>query len=467
MNELLLEKMRRGEALTRKDQLIMVILLSIPAILAQVSSIIMEYIDASMVGRLGAGASAAVGLVSSTTWLTSGLCNAIGVGFTVQVAYRIGGSRPDKARETVKYGLITSLVLSLCVMTVVLAVHRQLPGWLGGAKAIQKDASSYFMIYGITLPFLGIIYTAGGMLQCSGDMRTPSVLNVLMCILDVIFNFFLIFPGRTTTFAGRNVYIPGAGLKVTGAAIGTSLASICCALLMLGSLLIKSKDLHLRKGEGWVFPLNDIIRDLRVSLPVMASSVIMGAAYVAGTYIVAPLGTIAIAANSFAVTAESICYMPGYGISAAATTIVGQAKGAGRAKLMKRLGWLSIGLGMLAMGIMAVFLYLAAPGMMHMMTPDPAVRVAGSRVLRLIVYVEPLFGASIVAEGVYRGLGKTRTPSILILISMWFVRIPLAAFLAGRMGLDGVWLGQGLELCFRGVIFLLALVWANRMSGSE
>ncbi len=462
MNERLLDKMRNGKPLTPKEQLLLVIILSIPAIMAQISSIIMQYIDASMVGSLGANASAAVGLVASTTWLTSGLCHAVGVGFTVQVAYRIGGNQAAKARETVKYGLTVSLLVSLLIMGIVLAMHRSLPVWLGGVKEIWRDASSYFFVYGMTLPFLALNYSAGGMLQCSGDMKTPGMLNILMCFLDVVFNYLLIFPSRQVFILGHPVFMPGAGLKVTGAALGTALAAVCCSLLMLWKLLHGSKDLHLRKGEGWPLPADDIIRDLRISLPVMASSVVMGLAYVAGTYIVAPIGTIAIAANSFAVTAESICYMPSHGIGTASTTIVGQAKGARRFGLMKRFGYLCVALGALSMAVMAAFLYLLAPTMMAWLTPDPLVREAGTGVLRLIVFVEPFFGISIVAEGVFRGLSKTRIPTVLNLISMWFVRLPLAAFLAGRMGLMGVWLGQGLELCFRGVIYLLALIRTNR-----
>ena len=84
-----LETVRRGGQLNRKEQMLLIIQLSIPAIMAQLSSVIMQYIDASMVGRLGAEASASIGLMSSTTWLMGGLCNAAAIGFTVQVAHKM------------------------------------------------------------------------------------------------------------------------------------------------------------------------------------------------------------------------------------------------------------------------------------------------------------------------------------------------------------------------------------------
>ena len=453
----LLKKVRNGESLSVKEQVLLVVLLSIPSILAQISSIAMQYIDASMVGTLGADASASVGLVSTTTWLTTGLCQAVCIGFTVKVAFRIGAKEEQKARETVKYGLLTVISFSLVMMCIAVLVHRMLPGWLGGAEEIRENASRYFLIFGLSLPFFEINYASGGMLQCSGDMRTVGFLNILMCVLDVIYNFLFIFPTRIISVFGFSFTMPGAGLGVTGAALGTALAVVCCSLLMLGRLLIHSDSLHLRKGEHYKPCLPDILADLKVSSPVMLSSVIMGFAYIAGTYIVAPLGTIAIAANSFAVTAESICYMPGYGIGAASTTAVGQARGAGRTDLTNRFGYVSVYLGIAAMTCMAVFLYFMAPVMMRMLTPDESVRAAGIQVLRTICFAEPLYGASIVAEGVFRGRGETGIPTVLNLISMWCVRIPLSAYFAGKFGLWGVWLGQGIELCFRGTIYLLAL----------
>ena len=451
----MLTKLKNGQKLSSREQLMLVCLLSFPAILAQISTIIMQYIDASMVGRLGADASAAVGLVISTTWLTSGLCQAVCVGFTVQIAFRVGAGKEMEARQTVKYGMITGLVFSFCMMGIVTAIHRVLPVWLGGTQEICIPASQYFLIYGLTLPILEINYMAGGMLQCSGDMKTPGMLNIMMCFLDVIFNYLLIFPCRMISVGDRAFFMPGAGLGIRGAALGTALAALCSAVCMLLQLLFRSEILKLRKREYYRLRLSDVTADLKVSLPVMASSLVMGSAYVAGTYIIAPLGAVAIAANSFAVTAESICYMPGYGIASAATTLVGQSKGAGRKELMKAFGQMTVLLGMLSMGIMAVALYCFAPAMMRMLTTDPDVRAAGVSVLRIVVFAEPFFGASIVSEGVFRGLGKTRIPTLLNALSMWCLRLPLAAYMAGKMGLTGAWTAMTIELVFRGMIYLI------------
>lgn len=95
--------------------------------------------------------------------------------------------------------------------------------------------------------------------------------------------------------------------------------------------------------------------------------------------------------------------------------------------------------------------------MMATLSVDTAVQALGTRVLRIEAFAEPWFAASIVAGGCFRGAGDTLVPSILGLVSMWAVRLPLAALLTGSMGLSGVWLAMCIELHFRGVLFLIRL----------
>ena len=110
-------------------------------------------------------------------------------------------------------------------------------------------------------------------------------------------------------------------------------------------------------------------------------------------------------------------------------------------------------------------MFLFAPAVFAMLTPDLAVRELGVRVLRIEAFAEPLFAVSISAAGAMRGAGDTLVPSAMNLVSMWGVRITAASFLAPRIGLVGVWLAMCGELCFRGVLFLIRLLrerWLNR-----
>jgi len=185
--------------------------------------------------------------------------------------------------------------------------------------------------------------------------------------------------------------------------------------------------------------------------------IIMGSAYVLLTRIVAPLGSIAVAAHSFAITAESFCYMPGYGIESASMTIIGQTVGANRKDLAKRLGWLSIILAMIIMAGSGLFLYFGSPFMMKLLTSDTHIQQLGIKVLQLEAFAEPMYAASIVASGVFRGAGDTLVPSMMSFISMWAVRLTLAYIMAPIYGLFGIWLAMFIELNFRGIIFLIRM----------
>lgn len=189
--EALLSLIRRGEHhMTFKQQLELTIRLSIPAVVAQISYIVMQYIDASMVGSLGAEASASIGLVSTSTWLFWGVCVASATGFSVQVAHHIGAKEFGQARAVLRQSFVATTIFSLLLTVIGVLVSAPLPVWLGGDVAIQHDASSYFLIFILFLPILQLNFLAGGMLRCSGNMHVPSMLNVLMCIMDVVFNFF-------------------------------------------------------------------------------------------------------------------------------------------------------------------------------------------------------------------------------------------------------------------------------------
>lgn len=456
--EALLALIREGKSLTFGQQLKLTAQLSIPSIVAQLSSIVMQYIDASMVGSLGADASASIGLVSTTTWLFGGLCMAATAGFSVQVAHRIGANDFTEARAVLRQGLVAIGLFGLTLALIGVSISGFLPGWLGGDEAIRRDASLYFFIYALFLPVLQMNFLAGSMLRCSGNMHMPSLAGVLMCVLDVIFNFFLIFPSRDIRLGSFTLFMPGAGLGVEGAALGTVLAETIAAGLLLWFLLTRSPQLRLTKEHGRFRPTAATLRKaLHIGLPMGIEHAVICGAQIMTTVIVAPLGIFAIAANSFAITAESLCYMPGYGIADAATTLVGQSMGAGRRDLTRRFAYITVFMGMLIMGLMGVIMYVAAPQIIGVMTPVDEIRELGVMALRIEAFAEPMFAAAIVAYGVFVGAASTLIPCLMNFFSIWAVRLSLAALLAPTLGLKGVWIAMCVELCFRGVIFLIRL----------
>ena len=449
-SEVLLSYIRDGKTMTQGEKLRLIVSLSIPSILAQISATVMFFIDASMVGHLGAKATAAIGLVETTTWLLGGLASAANMGFSVQVAHFIGANDFKAARRVLRQSLVCCFLWSLMLSLASIAVHSYLPYWLGGSEEIAHDASLYFMIIGVCGIFFQMEGLAGSMLKCSGNMKIPSALNIMMCVLDVVFNYFFI-------------YVLNMG--VMGAALGTGVAELITALLMLYFLLWRSKMLHLLNrdeeddaNDRSFRPTSDIVQTaFKIGAPMGFQHMLMGGAQVVSTIIVAPLGTIAIAANSLAITVESLCYMPGYGIAEAATTLVGQSIGAGQRLLTKSFAYMSVALGIGVMTLMGILMWVFAPEMMTLMSPVGEIIAQGTDILRIEAWAEPMFAAAIVCNGVFIGAADTLKPAIMSLTSMWCVRLTLAAYLARDYGLRGVWTAMAIELTFRGLLFLTRL----------
>ena len=422
---------------TLAPQLRLVWQLSLPAILTQITTIAMQYIDSAMVGALGADASAAIGLVASSTWLFGGVTTAVSAGFSVQVAHRIGAGEDTEARTVVRHGLAAALTLAALLALLGLGICRQLPCWLGGGAEICADASAYFLTFSLMLPFSQLNSLTAGFLQCAGDMVTPSVLNAVMCGLDVVCNALL---------------IPHFG--VLGAGMGTALACALVSLAMAWCCCVRNAQLRLRRGEAHAFRPEILKKAFRIGAPVAVQEIAMNGAMVASTMILAPLGAAAIAANSFAVTAESLCYMPGYGVGSAATTLVGRSVGAGDAVQARRYGNICTALGGALMGCTGLLMMIFCPFVFRLLTPGAEVRTLAAQALRIGLLAEPLFGVSIAAAGALRGAGDTLVPSLLNLGSIWIVRLGLSLLLVGKLGLRGMWIAMAIELCVRGTLML-------------
>ncbi len=461
MKDSLLTQLCHGQELSFYKQVKMIVYLSVPSILAQISSILMEYIDASMVGHLGSLEAASIGLIASSTWLFFGLSMATSVGFSVQVALSVGAGDFKKARNLVSQCIRCTLLFSIIVALLGAGISPFLPELLGGTPEICENASWYFLIFVLFFPILQMNGIATAFLQSSGNMKLPSILHIFMCVLDVVFNLFLIFPETSFEIFGSTITLTGFGLGVIGAALGTGLAELIVGSLMLYFLVFRSQHLKKHSDEHCEFRRHDLLKAVRLASPVGLEQILMSSAYIAFTVIVAPLGNTDIAANSFSVTAESLCYMPGYGISVAATTIIGQIVGAGRIAIAKKLAWICTSLGMLVMTGTGVLLYIFAPFVIGLFTNDPEIRELGTSILRIEAFAEPLFAAAIVTNGVFRGAGDTLIPSFFNFLSIWLIRLPLAWYLAGIYGLQGVWIAMSCELCCRGLMFI------SRLSGKS
>ena len=279
VTESLLAKIRSGEMMSRNEKFNLIIQLSIPSILAQVTTVLMFYIDAGMVGSLGAEPSAAIGLVEPATWLFFSLVSAVTMGFSVQVAHFIGANDFAKARAVMRHGYIFGLCFALFLLLITFLIGYRLPVWLGGGTDIQHDATVYFLIFSLIIPFHLIEYMSAAMLKVSGDMRRPSFMAILMCVLDVIFNYFFIFPTRTVSLFGVEVTMPGLGEGVAGAALGSLLSFVCVALPLAYYAIFRSPILAWKQDvERFVWRWQYIWNAMKIGAPMALQYLLMNGA---------------------------------------------------------------------------------------------------------------------------------------------------------------------------------------------
>ena len=149
----------------------------------------------------------------------------------------------------------------------------------------------------------------------------------------------------------------------------------------------------------------------------------------------------------------------------AATALVGQSIGAGRKPMAKRFAWITTLMGMGIMGFLAILMWIFAPEMMGIMSPDTAVIDLGARVLRIEAWAELGYAASLVIYGAFVGAADTKIPSFMNFGSMWLVRIIPAIFITRIYGLPGFWMCMAVELCFRGAIFIIRLASGAWLKG--
>lgn len=439
----LLGLIRNRQPMTDGQQFRLAMLLAVPAILAQISSVLMQYIDASMVGHLGANSAASIGLVSTSTWIMNGFFMAVMSGFSVQVAHKCGAKDFSAAKNLLRQGLLSVFVFSCILAVVGVSISGNIPVWLGGTPEIIEDATKYFLIFTAFMPVGSVGYAASSMLQASGNMKIPSMMYIALAVLDVIFNYLFI-------------YIMDMG--VAGAALGTGAAETLVSIFATWYVTCRSEELKIKGEKGSFMPDRIIMKNaFSITGPLWLQNIIMRGAYIMCTIIVAPLGAIAIAANAFAITAESFCYMPGFGLQEAATTLVGQSIGAGRKDIARRFGWITVIMASAIMTALAVLMYIFAPMIMQMLTSDPDVSDLGAKVLRIEAFAETLYAVSIVAYGVFVGAGDTLVPSIMNFGSIWLIRIGLALVLTPKYGLAGYWMAMCIELNVRGLMFLFRL----------
>ncbi len=412
-----------------------------PAIVQEALNVVVTYVDTAMVGALGATASAAVGLTGTVGWLVSSLAIAFGVGVLSVCAQADGAHDTAKLQRAGQQALFITIVVGLVLTIVCVSISPFLPIWLNGDPEIRNDAFAYFLIVSIPLLFRTAILILSSALRGVRDMKTPMMINLYINLINIVFNYFLIYPTHTKW----GITIPCAGLGVKGAAIATAISYVVGGILMF--IRYYHNSIFDFKHTGFHIYKKELKECLHISVPVVMERSVICLGHVTFSSLIAQLGVISFAAHTIAIQAEQAFYIPGYGFQSAAATLVGNAVGEKHQKKVEQTTYTICGMTFSLMLIAGFLLFVFADNLMAIFTPDLEVVALGASVLRIVSVSEPIYGVLVIMEGTFNGMGETKEPFLYALLTMWGIRVLGTWIIITwlHLGLQFVWIMMVLD----------------------
>lgn len=436
-----------------------VITLAWPTMLENIMATAVQYIDTAMVGTLGTRATAAVGSTMTINWLLGGSLYAFGVGFLAYISQARGAGDQDRIRSTAAQAVMMVIVVGGILTVLTTSLSQLVPVWMRIDPSVRALASQYFFI--LYLPMIPRAASAilSSVFRACGDTKTPMRIGIFVNLINVILNFFLIFPFRYLRIGGFIIPIPGADMGVIGAASASAIAltfgGAATTIALYRHPEISPRDYSLKPDRTILLPC------LRISLPNMLQRFATSFGYVFFATMINSLGELSTAAHTIANTVESFFYIPGFGMQAAAAALTGNAIGKNNEQLRKDTENVIIVLEVFMMIMSGGLLFVFAPSMVRLFSKDPEVISLCSTILRMVACSEPFFGVAVVTEGMLQGAGKTFFPFVINIIGMWGIRM-VGAFICTQligMGLVSAW---GCMICHNLFLCIVFTIYAQK-----
>ena len=405
--------------------------ISWPVLVSQMSYTAMGILDTIMVGQLGVHVLAAVGLGNFLVFWYMSFFFGLITGVNTLVAQAKGAGDEKLAGESLGQGLYLSLASGI-VMIGCLPFVPYLIGQTGAEPAVAEVAIAYISVR----MFAGIFYLLLGVFdnfyRGLGETRLPMYCGIAQLLLNFVFNYLLIY---------GNFGAPKLG--AVGAALGTAIAQGIVAIA-LGATLWLSKKRRDRFGltSAWRFQKKLFLKLFTLGLPIGIQIFLEMGGVTVFTALVARLGADPLAATNAVIQAWSVSFMANFALAVTATTLVGQAIGAGEKQLCREATWrvmrLAVGVNLL---IGLVYFFFPEQLIGFFTTAADASRLTPyARPLFLIVvlclFLDALFN---ILYGALRGAGDTRFPALVNVLSAWLLFVPATYFAIGRWGVVGAW----------------------------
>ena len=426
-----------------------IFMLAIPMILEMMMESIFAVVDIAYVSQVSVNAVATIGLTESVITLVYAIAIGLSMAATAVVARRIGEKDVKGARQAAMQAIILGVVVALVIGVFGLVYSREILALMGGEPDLIEEGHGYtkWLIGGnITILLLFLI---NAIFRGAGDasiaMWTLVVSNALNIILDPIFIF---------------GWGPIPEFGVTGAAIATNIgrgSAVCfqLAVLFFGWSRIKLgfSDLVLR--------ISIMANLVRVSMGGIAQFLIGTSSWVFLMRLMSEFGSEVLAGYTIAIRVMMFTFMPAWGVSNAAATLVGQNLGAGQPERAERSVWLTGKYNAIFMLVVSLGYLFFAPTIIALFEDSPEVVRYGALCLQIVAAGYLFYAYGMVIAQAFNGAGDTRTPTKINFIAFWIFQLPFAytAAIVFELGPLGVFLAITLAEVLLSVI---AIIWFRR-----
>ncbi|MCL2839959.1 MAG: MATE family efflux transporter [Defluviitaleaceae bacterium] len=423
---------RRGEIPTTKAAYWATLVIALPAVAEMVSLALMGMIDMVMVGRLGYGSVAAVGLTGQPTMLFFSIFFALNTAVTAIIARNKGAGDMDSARSCLRHALVLEIFVGLLMTAAAVFLARPMMIFAGAEPEILEEATSYFRIISFALLIRIMTGTICAAQRACGNTKITLKVNVVAKIISVVLNFFLI--------EGRFGF-PAMG--VDGAAWSTVIASVVAFALVLHSITRKDSVLRISVKDNWRFE-GLMMRSIgRLFSGATVEQVGFRFGFFAYAIVVARLGTADFAAHMIAMQLMVLSFTFADGIGIASTALVGQNLGKKRPDLSMIYGKIGLRLAFVVAIILSVTIILTRYQFPLLFTAHYETEIIGTaaNLILILAAIMPIQTTQIVMGGSLRGAGDTKFVALTMVLSVGLLR-PVLGFLFTfpfGWGIIGAW----------------------------
>jgi putative MATE family efflux protein len=375
-----------------------------------------------MVGRLGADAVGAVGLASQILGAVRAGIAAVGTGTVALVARCIGATDRDGAEETLTQSVIWGVLVSTVIAIPVIIFARPAMSLFQVKGQMAEMGARYLQIVMLAEPFQGIFLMCAAALRGAGDTRTPLWIGGIIDVVAIILNYVLIF--------GKFGF---PALGVDGSAIATLIAIAIGGMLFFWALSIEGMVLNFRWRRLWP-DLGLGRRILRIGYPAAVEQLVIQFGFVAYVAFVASYGDKEVAAYFIGVRILALSFLPGFGFSAAAATLVGQGLGARDPAFARRAGWVSTQLAMVMMSGLGLIFVIFAWQIAALFIADKQVIAYTVEFMYALAAAQPLMAIDWTVTGGLRGAGDSKFPLYGSLAGFYGMRLFLTILIAWHHG---------------------------------